>query len=67
MGCIPSKALLHSSHMYHDATHNFAKHGIVIDGNVSIDVAKMQAGKAKTVAALTGGIEYLLKKNKVCI
>lgn len=65
VGCIPSKALLQSSHHYHDAKHHFESHGIVIDGNVSMDVDKMMEAKAKTVAGLTGGIEHLLKKYKV--
>ena len=61
VGCIPSKALLNSSHHYHDALHSFADHGIVMDG-VSMDIDKMQETKAKSVEGLTGGIEYLLKK-----
>lgn len=65
VGCIPSKALLQSSHHYHDAKHHFESHGIVIDGNVSMDINKMMDAKAKTVAGLTGGIEHLLKKYKV--
>ena len=60
-GCIPSKALLTSSHHYHDAKTHFADHGIVID-NVTMDVTKMQATKASSVESLTGGIEYLFKK-----
>ncbi|EEC49654.1 dihydrolipoyl dehydrogenase [Phaeodactylum tricornutum CCAP 1055/1] len=64
VGCIPSKALLQSSHHYHDAKTHFADHGIVID-NVSMDIAKMQTAKAASVEALTGGIEYLFKKNNV--
>ena len=64
VGCIPSKALLHSSHMYHDALHNFAKHGIKVD-NVEFDLKKMMKGKEKAVRGLTGGIEFLLKKNNV--
>jgi dihydrolipoamide dehydrogenase len=62
VGCIPSKALLTSSHHYHDAKNHFADHGIVIDGNISIDIDKMQETKSKSVEGLTGGIEYLLKK-----
>jgi len=62
VGCIPSKALLASSHHYHDAKTHFADHGIVIDGEISMDVDKMLDSKAKSVAGLTGGIEYLLKK-----
>ena len=65
VGCIPSKALLHSTHMYEYAMKDFAKQGINIEGTVSVDLKKMMANKKKTVAGLTGGIEYLFKKNKV--
>lgn len=65
VGCIPSKALLHSSHMYDHAKKDFSHHGIKIEGNISIDVTKMMENKAKAVTSLTGGIEYLLKKYKV--
>ena len=65
VGCIPSKALLQSSHHYHDAKEHFADHGIVINGDISMDIDKMLDTKAKTVQGLTGGIEYLLKKHKV--
>jgi len=63
VGCIPSKALLHASHQYHEATHNFANIGI----NVSpkLDFAKMQSHKSSVVEANTKGIEFLFKKNKV--
>jgi len=64
VGCIPSKALLQSSHHFHDAKHHFADHGINM-GEVTMDVAKMQAAKATAVTGLTGGIEYLLKKYNV--
>ena len=62
VGCIPSKALLQSTHHYHDAKHHFSDHGIVFDGDVSMDVGKMQETKSKSVEGLTGGIEYLFKK-----
>lgn len=62
VGCIPSKALLQSSHHYHDAKHHFADHGIVMGGDVTMDIDKMLDAKKKTVDGLTGGIEYLLKK-----
>jgi dihydrolipoamide dehydrogenase len=62
VGCIPSKALLQSSHHYHDAKTHFADHGIVFDGEVSMDIDKMLDSKTKSVEGLTGGIEYLLKK-----
>jgi len=65
VGCIPSKALLHSSHMYEHAKKDFAHHGIKIDGTISMDVKQMMANKTKAVGALTGGIEFLFKKYKV--
>ncbi len=64
VGCIPSKALLHASHQYHEAIHNFPKVGIVTD-SPSIDWNKMLAYKQSTIDANTGGIEFLFKKNKV--
>ena len=64
VGCIPSKALLHSSHMYHEAKHNFAMHGVTV-GEVGIDVGAMMKRKDKAVEGLTKGIEGLYKKNKV--
>jgi dihydrolipoamide dehydrogenase len=63
-GCIPSKALLESSELYHRARTEFAKHGIGVAG-VELDVEKMQARKAGIVKQLTGGIAALLKSNKV--
>ena len=63
VGCIPSKALLHASHMYHDAHANFAKWGVQGGENVTMDVSKMQAQKSKNVAALCGGVEFLVNKN----
>jgi dihydrolipoamide dehydrogenase len=65
VGCIPSKALLHASEMYHEA-HSGAltKFGIDFKG-VSLNIDQMQAEKAKAVGELTGGIEFLFKKNKV--
>ncbi len=63
VGCIPSKALLHSSHKFHDAKHHFASIGI--KGDVSLDLSAMMADKDKKVVELTKGIEFLFKKNKV--
>lgn len=63
-GCIPSKALLESTELFHRAQHEFTKHGIMHDG-VEIDVAKMQKRKASIVRQLTGGIAGLFKANKV--
>ncbi|KAL1539156.1 dihydrolipoamide dehydrogenase precursor [Salvia divinorum] len=64
VGCIPSKALLHSSHLYHEAKHSFAHHGIMV-GSVEVDVPAMLAQKDNAVGNLTKGIEGLFKKNKV--
>ncbi|MBM3518235.1 MAG: dihydrolipoyl dehydrogenase [Alphaproteobacteria bacterium] len=64
VGCIPSKALLHSSELYAEVRHGLAGHGIVA-GEVALDLATMMARKDKVVADLTKGIEFLLRKNKV--
>ena len=64
VGCIPSKALLHASHMYHEAHGNFAKMGINA-GSVSIDWGQMLSYKQEAITANTKGIEFLFKKNKV--
>ena len=64
VGCIPSKALLHSSHLYEEAAHGWGPHGISAD-NVKMDLGKLMEHKSKTVTGLTGGIEGLLKKYKV--
>jgi dihydrolipoamide dehydrogenase len=63
-GCIPSKALLESTELFHRAQHEFAKHGIKHAG-VEMDVATMQKRKASIVRQLTGGIAGLLKANKI--
>ena len=65
VGCIPSKALLHASELYEEA-HSGAlkKFGINIEG-ATLDLGQMHAEKAKAVTELTGGIEFLFKKNKV--
>ena len=63
-GCIPSKALLESSELYHRAQHEFSKHGIVT-GEVALDIAAMQKRRAGIVRQLTGGIAGLFKANKV--
>ena len=63
-GCIPSKALLESSELYHRARHEFKKHGIST-GDVSVDIATMQKRRAGIVRQLTGGVAGLLKAAKV--
>eukprot|EP00177_Eucheuma_denticulatum_P003539 GFKZ01006394.1.p1 GENE.GFKZ01006394.1~~GFKZ01006394.1.p1 ORF type:complete len:494 (+),score=74.94 GFKZ01006394.1:233-1714(+) len=65
VGCIPSKALLHSSHLYEEANHSFAKHGIDIQGGVQVNIPAMMKHKSNSVTGLTKGIEGLFKKNGV--
>ena len=65
VGCIPSKALLHASELYDEvAGGHLAKYGMSF-GTAKLDVAAMLAEKDKAVGELTGGIEFLFKKNKV--
>jgi dihydrolipoamide dehydrogenase len=65
VGCIPSKALLHASEMFHAAqSGSLTKFGIDFSG-VSLNLDPLHAEKAKAVGELTGGIEFLFKKNKV--
>ena len=64
VGCIPSKALLDSSHHYYDAVKHFEEHGILIDPP-KIDFTKMIDRKATVVEQTTGGIKYLMDKNNV--
>ncbi len=63
-GCIPSKAMLESSELFHRAQHEFKKHGIKV-GSVELDIAAMQKRRASIVRQLTGGIGGLFKANKV--
>ncbi len=65
VGCIPSKALLHASELYEEAhSGTLAKFGISFK-DVKLDLTAMHAEKDKAVGELTGGIEFLFKKNKV--
>ena len=63
-GCIPSKALLESSELYHRAASEFKSHGIGV-GDLSVDIGRMQSRKEKIVKQLTRGIEALFKSNSV--
>ena len=63
VGCIPSKALLHSSHCYDEARHAFA--GMGIEVSPALDLGKMQAFKRDGVKGNTDGVAYLVKKNKI--
>ncbi|QYX56685.1 dihydrolipoyl dehydrogenase [Roseovarius sp. SCSIO 43702] len=64
VGCIPSKALLHASHMLHEAEENFAKMGLK-GKSPSVDWKQMLAYKDDTIGQNTKGIEFLFKKNKI--
>ena len=64
VGCIPSKELLHASHMLHETHENFDRMGLT-GAKVKVDWTKMQGYKAETVAGNTKGIEFLFKKNKI--
>jgi len=64
VGCIPSKALLESSHKFEEAGHEFSQHGIRVAG-VTLDLAAMMKRKDEVVGTLSKGIEALLAKNKV--
>ena len=65
VGCIPSKALLDSSHHYEDAVKHFEEHGIEIPGEVKVNLEKMMSRKASVVEQTTKGIEFLMSKNKI--
>ena len=66
VGCIPSKALLSSSHHYAEIAH-FAEHGIELSGEVKVNLEKMIARKQAVVDQTSGGINYLMDKNKVTV
>jgi dihydrolipoamide dehydrogenase len=66
VGCIPSKALLHASHMFDDATHHFAGLGIGVP-EPKLDLQTMMAFKQEGVDGNVKGVEFLLKKNKIDI
>ena len=65
IGCIPSKALLHASELYHEAGHGFARMGIEV--KPSFDLPKMMNFKQEAVDGNTKGIDFLFKKNKVTV
>lgn len=64
VGCIPSKALLESSHKYEETAHDLEAHGISVK-DVSLDLAKLMQRKDEVVSTLAKGIDALLKKNKI--
>ncbi|TLF44685.1 dihydrolipoyl dehydrogenase [Maribacter aurantiacus] len=65
VGCIPSKALLDSSHHYADAINHFEEHGIEIPGEVKVNLKQMIARKQGVVDQTTKGIQFLMDKNKI--
>nr|WP_299068537.1 dihydrolipoyl dehydrogenase [uncultured Allomuricauda sp.] len=65
VGCIPSKALLDSSHHYEDAIKHFEEHGIDIPGEVKVNLKQMIARKQGVVDQTTKGIQFLMDKNKI--
>ena len=64
VGCIPSKALLDSSEHYHNAKHTFKEHGIDLQ-DLSVNLPQMIKRKNEVVEQTTGGITFLMKKNKI--
>ena len=64
VGCIPSKALLESSELFHEAKHSFSTHGISVS-EVKVDLARMMARKDRVVKSLTSGVSGLFRKHKV--
>ncbi len=65
VGCIPSKALLDSSHHYEDALKHFQAHGIEISGEVKINLQKMIERKKSVVDQTCAGVKFLMDKNKI--
>jgi dihydrolipoyl dehydrogenase len=64
VGCIPSKAMLNNSHLYHQVLHDTKNRGIEV-GNVQLNLGAMMKAKDTSVKGLTSGVEYLFKKNGV--
>ena len=64
VGCIPSKALLASSEEYENAVHHLSDHGVGVE-NVTLDLTKMVGRKEAIVEKITGGVEFLFRKNKI--
>ena len=65
-GCIPLKALVASSEVYEKVSHHLEDHGITVSG-VNMDVARMQKRKEDIVTRMTGGIQFLFRKNKITL
>lgn len=67
VGCIPSKAMIHAAHMLHKIQHDSSEMGIMVKGDVSVDMKKMQAWKQSVCDKMSGGVNQLLKGNGVTI
>lgn len=67
VGCIPSKALLDSSHHYHDAVSHFADHGIEVSGDLKVNIQKMIERKQSVIDQTCAGIKFLMDKNKITV
>ena len=67
VGCIPSKALLDSSHHYHDAVSHFADHGIEVSGELQVNIQKMIDRKQSVIDQTCAGIKFLMDKNKITV
>lgn len=67
VGCIPSKALLDSSEHFHNATHTFKEHGIDLKSEPTVNLVQMIKRKQDVVDQTVGGINFLMKKNKVTV
>src|SRR5947199_10791616 len=65
IGCIPSKALLDSTHKLVEVQKQLGDHGIVVGGDVKVDLPKMLARKDAVVKRMTNGVGFLMKKNKI--
>src|SRR5215831_12695141 len=64
VGCIPSKALLQSSHLFEEAGHDLGQHGILLEPP-KLDLARMMKRKGDVVDATTRGVAFLFRKNKI--
>jgi len=67
VGCIPSKALLDSSEHYHNAVHTFQEHGIDLKSEPKVNLKQMIKRKQDVVTQTVGGINFLMKKNKITV
>ncbi len=65
VGCIPSKALLDSSHHYDDAIKHFKEHGIEMSGEVKVNLEQMMSRKSSVVSQTCDGVKFLMDKNKI--